>query len=374
MIIHLITDDKFADYAIEQFTSVDASSVFVLMKSSENEQIVNIKSIDKVQQIVENSNEYDYFIKNITVDDAVITHGLFYPWQEKIVSLIPNEVKVAWVCWGGEIYGRKKLLLSFLGHKTKVLYWQKQLKRLIKSKKLLGDGYFASMTSFRRINYCLSDMYEEFEFVNNYTKSNMKYLWYNYYSIEETLGDLQDSKVNGINIIIGNSCTLENNHLDAFKLLKHFDIEDKQIIVPLSYGSDWLKRIILNRGMRLFKNNFRPLLTFMNRDEYNKTLCSCSIFIMPHYRPQAQGNIITGLWLGAKVYLSNKSITYNYFKQKGFYVFSIEDDLKSNNKFVLNGLNENQIIHNRNILMEVYGKENVMLNVKKIIEELNSIA
>lgn len=371
MILHLITDDKFADYAINQFSLIDPSSQFVFVKYSEDEKIQNIKHVDKIIQVTFQSEKYEDLIKGLENYSAIVVHGLFYPWQEKIILSLPANVKIAWVCWGGEIYGRKQLLPHFLSKKTKQIYWQKQFRRFLKSKRLLGNDYFADISTFQRINYCLSDMQEEFQYVKEFTHSKMQYFWYNYYSIEETLADLQYKKINGNNILIGNSCTLENNHLDAFKFLNELNIHNRKIIVPLSYGSGWLQKIVLRKGRKLFGTLFTPLVTFMDRDEYNQLIGTCSIMIMPHLRPQAQGNIITGLWLGAKIYLSKNSLTYTYFKRIGILVFSIEDDLKPDNKEVLTALQDDVIEHNRTIMLREYGKENMMLRIQEIVTELN---
>lgn len=372
MILHLITDDKFADYAINQFTMIDASSQFLLVKSAKNETIQNIKNVEKIIQLTAHSEEYYALLKRLNSYTAVIIHGLFYSWQEEIVLSVPKNTKIAWVCWGGEIYGRRQLLQYFLKNKTKYVYRNKQVKRFLKSKPLLGNEYFTDLSTYKKINYCLSDMQEEYQFVKKFTNSDMKYLWYNYYSIEETLGGLKQNKINGINIMVGNSCSLENNHLDAFKILRRFRIIDRKIIVPLSYGAEWLRNIILKRGTYLFGAIFLPLTDFLDRNEYNKLISSCSIMIMPHLRPQAQGNIITGLWLGAKVYLSNKSLTYYYFKGLGICIFSIEDDLKPTNKLALQALEYVKMEQNREILMREYGRENMMVRIREIVRVLNN--
>lgn len=370
MSLHLITDDKFADYAINQFLSIDSSSVFLLVKTSENEKIKNIEHISEVKQIVVGSEEFICFFENISYYSTVIVHGLFYPWQGEILRMLPPQIKIAWIFWGGEIYGRPDLKLRFFSNKSKILYFGRKLIKTIK-RQIQEKPYFIDKSIYQRTNYCLTDVHEDFEFVRDYTHSSMKELWYNYYSIEETLGELKHEKVNSNNILIGNSCTLENNHLDAFNVLKKFDLSDREIIVPLSYGDIWLKNILLKYGQSLFGSSYLPLTDFLNRNEYNRYLMSCSVVVMNHYRPQAMGNLITSLWLGSKVYMSNKSLLFSYFKRLGIYVFSIEDELKTSNKMALNNLDEYQIEHNRNILKDIYGKENVMFRVKEIVTELN---
>lgn len=370
MILHLFFDDKFADYAIQQFQEIDGSSYFVVVLDNETE-IKHIKQTDKIKLVVFNSTEYHDLLMRLPAYSAIVVHGLFFPWQEQIILSAPENIKIAWVCWGGEIYSRKELLSHFLERQTKWIYWKKQIKRIIRLKTLIGKEFFVNKKTFQRIDFCLSDMPEEYEYVKHFCKSSMEYLWYNYYSIEETLGELKYEYVRGSNILIGNSCSLENNHLDVFNLLKKINLQQRKIIVPLSYGSNWLYSILICKGEKYFKENFIPLNDFLDRKSYNKILCTCPIMIMNHIRPQAQGNIITGLWLGAKVYLNNKSITYSYFKKLGIHIFSIENDLNPSNRKALLPLEKEKVEQNRKILLQQYGMENMLEKTKIIVNTLN---
>lgn len=369
MILHLITDDKFADYAIEQFLLIDSRSTFILIKSSVNENVKNIKNIDKIRQIVDDSDEFYRLFENLNAYSAVITHGLFYPWQEKILNKTPQNVKKGWVFWGGDIYSRPDLKLKYLSPKSKILYYGKSIKNIFKGLRP-GNFFCVDKSVFQGLDYCLTDVHEDFEFVKKYTSSDMKEIWYNYYSIEDTIGVLKEKKVDGNNILIGNSGTLENNHLDVFSTLKKYKLSDRNIIIPLSYGELWLRNILVKAGKKVFGSSFIPLVDFLDRDTYNNYLLSCNVIIMNHFRPQAMGNLITSFWLGAKVYMSRNSLLFTYFKRHGLLVYSIEDELKKNNINALKGLDDNQISHNRKILNEIYGKEQVMTKVKILVDEL----
>ena len=371
MILHLISDDKFSDYAINQFTAMDNSSEFVVLTEVRDLKLNYIKNKQAVTVINVNSTDYIQFCKTINKYNAVILHGLFSPFQVDVFSLLSEKVKVAWVFWGGEIYGRNDIKLKFLSFRSKIIYYTRKSKKLLKGTLLQQEHYFADKSIYKRINYCLTDVHEDYEFVKKYTHSTMKELWYNYYSIEETVGVLTNQRVNSGNILVGNSCNLENNYQDAFRALSRFNLSDRKIIVPLSYGQTWLKRIIMRKGYSQFTDSFLPLTDFLERDSYNNYMLSCSIVVMNHYRPQAMGNIITALWLGAKVYMSRRSLLFTYFQRIDVYVFSVEDDLKPENKEALLPLESNKVERNRTILKNIYGKENMMPRIKAIVEELN---
>jgi hypothetical protein len=372
MILHLILDDKFTDYAINQFLEIEDSSHFVLLVDADTYNVNFIERKKEIQLINIQSPIYKQFCSTINEYQAVILHGLFSPLQVNIIQFLDDDTKLAWVFWGGEIYGRNDIKLDFLSRKSKYIYYYRYLKRLLKGNFRKDDHFFAPKSIFNRIDYCLTDVHEDYEYIKKYTDSPMKELWYNYYSIEETIGELVNQNVNDNNILVGNSCNLENNHIDAFQKLRQFNLPNKKVIVPLSYGQNWLRKIILKNGFKYLGSSFIPLTDFVKLNEYNQIILSCSVVVMNHYRPQAMGNLLTAFWLGARVYMSNKSHLYNYFKRLGVLVYSIEDDLNVMNKMSLTPLTESEVEHNRSILRREYGKENMMKKIKELVQILNS--
>ena len=257
---------------------------------------------------------------------------------------------------------------SFLSKRSMWLLRVRDLKHGLKKQKIDGS-YELPLDLFNRIDYCLTDVHEDFEFVKAYTRSNMEEVWYNYYSIDETIGELKDQPAEGNNILVGNSCTLMCNHLDGFKAAKNFYNENAEVVVPLSYGEPWLRNFLLKRGKHMFGNRFHPLVDFIPRDEYNKIVKSCSVAIMPHYRPQAFGNILTALWLGARVYMSEKNSLYTFFKRIDVNVFSIETDLKEARRPIFFPLSEEEREWNRRVIASIYDKR-VMTDRNRMMVEM----
>ncbi len=364
MILHFLTDDKFADYAIDQFSSFAGSSEFIVVASKG--ELKYIKNEDKVKRIDWNSIEKDSLLEKLSEYKGIVLHGLFMPWQEEIIHCATKQ-KITWMFWGGEIYGRPEVSKMFLATKSKLLLWVYTFKNKIKGKK--NNMYYLPKECYAKIEFCLTDMKNEFDFAKNLMHNQMQMIWYNYYSIEDTVGTLIDKKCTGKNIFLGNSCTIENNHLEAFSLIKKLNIEDRKIITPLSYGSQWLRNFLIKKGRYNFKDNFYPLIDFMPREEYNSLMLNCGVMIMNHYRPQAQGNIITGLWLGMRVFLSKKNMAYQYFKDCGILIYSIEDDLNKHTKLM--PLSEEELQRNRAILYRLYSKESMLQATKNVIDKLN---
>ena len=366
MILHLLFDDKFGDYAIRQFSGSEMHSEFVRITES----LDNESMDESVRSICFDSGAFQELKAVLGLYKAVVFHGLFYPWQESLLRSVPEQVKVAWVFWGGDIYGRRDLNKHFLTPTSKFLLWLHGLKRNIQLK-AKTDRYEIPFDTLRRIDYCLTDIPEDFEFVRKYFDTPIKELWYNYYSIDETLGDLATETVDGVNIVVGNSATLECNHLDGFRALSGFPLNGSEVIVPLSYGEPWVRNLVIKSGKYHFGSHFHPLVEFLPRNEYNRLIKSCAVAIMPHYRPQAFGNILTLLWLGTRVYLSERNTLLSFFKRIGTLIFSIERDFKESNPQVMLPLGSEEILQNRKALLAIYGKKEMHQKIIELVNNLN---
>ena len=374
MILHFLihgqkTEKQFATYALLQFSAPEMNSEFVVMsfdkKAKDDILYQNVRIVNPHVK-----EEMDSLLKSLSDYSAIILHGAFEPWCEVILRNVPESVKVAWVFWGGEIYGRQELTNAFLAPRSKMVLWIRNVLQGIRKKRV--KHYEIPKSLYKRVNYCLTDMEEEYEFAKEYLDvPEMKYHRYNYYSVEETLGDLSEDCCYGGNIIIGNSASIECNFLDAFPVVRRIKRKDSSVIVPLGYGDPWVRNLVLKFGVIYFGDSFVPLIDYMPRSEYNKVLLSCSSMIQPHYRPQAQGNIITGLWLGMRVYLSERSFAYQYFKRIGVSVYSIEHDLK-HGSVSCEPVDSKVLDNNRRMLKYWYGKEAMRSRILDLVSVLES--
>lgn len=370
MILHFLSDDKFSDYVINQFSGPEMCSEFVLV--SESDTTKHFQNLDKTKRVNPCSDgEMNYLISMLNNYSAIVLHGLFFPWCETILRNVPDNVKVAWVFWGGEIYGRKDLKYSFLLPRTKAVSLAKDFKDWLCGKK--NNIYELPKELFHRVDYCLTDMQEEFEFARQYiNSSNLKHIWYNYYSVDETVGELMNRQAFGDGVFVGNSCTVECNYFDVFWKLSRLLKDNKRVVVPLGYGSPWLKKRVMDYGKKSFGSRFTPLIDFLPLEDYNKILLSCSTMIQPQRRNQAQGNVITGLWLGMKVYLSERNFAYPYFKRLGMNVFTVEHDLNDEGQDPFAPLSQQEINYNRKVLLKWYKWEVMKEKNLKMVELLEA--
>lgn len=363
MILQLVAIDKFADYVIRQFEPYNDVVKTILLESGVDVNLVKCRENTSI--INPYSSVFDKLLTSLSAYESIIIHGLHWPWVEKVIKAKPSNTKVAWVFWGGEIYGRPDIHHQFLTSTSKFFTSLYSLKKRAKTK----NSYFVPKDVFKEINYCLTDEVEEYEFAQDYTKANFNHLEYNYYTLEELLGNLYDCKCTGDNIFLGNAASVECNCWGSLFRLRLSNICNKKIIVPLSYGVPWVRNSVVNIGKFLFRSKLIPLIDFLPLQEYNKILLNCNVMIMPHIQPHAQGNIIVALWVGMRVFLSKKNLSYRYFKRLGCVVYSIEDDL-GYNLSDFKCLTDEEITINRNILKSIYSKESTDKKVKIIIDKL----
>jgi len=367
-ILHILEDDKFSDYAFEQFEQLSIPSDYVLMNTSNHVELV--KHRDKMIAI-NNRDAYNKLIASLSNYTAVILHGMFWWFDREILNHVPATTKVAWVNWGGEIYGRKDVYYDFLSPVSGLLERLNNWKKRTFVKDYREHHFEVDLNLFRRVDYCLTDEYEEFEYARTYLqKPDLQYLMYNYYTLEDMIGALMDKRCKGNHIFLGNCGANECNYWEAIPKVSRLKERGQKVIVPLGYGAPWVKNWVMRFGKLFFRKDFMPLIDFLPREQYNELICNCSTMIMPHYAPRAQGNIITALWLGMRVYLSEHNMTYHYFKRLGCTVYSIEKDLKRSNKECFKPMTDEELEHNRKILYATYSRESTMKAVQHIAETL----
>lgn len=367
MILHLLTDEKFTDYVIRQFVEPEMHSEFVLIPSNNSMHLV--KNIDKCRIVSSHSTAFKNLLDALGTYTGIVLHGLFWSeWQTQVLEAVPSHVKVAWVCWGGEIYSSRNSGYTFRAPATKLLL---RLRSIMKRERRSSD-WEVPRSLYKRLDFCTTSIEEEYEYAKSFFQSEMRHIWYTYYSIEETVGKLMNARCYGNNVWLGNSASICNNHFDVILLLARrkcrSHLNGRQVITPLSYGEPWMRSFVCRAGGAVFGDSFRPLKSFLPRDEYNSLMLGCSTMIIGATEPLAQGNIITALWLGMRVYLSEKSMSFHFFKRIGVIVFSLESDLS---EYFFSPLTDEDVLHNREILSRVYGLEHVMQGAKSLVQALS---
>lgn len=134
-----------------------------------------------------------------------------------------------------------------------------------------------------------------------------------------------------VNILVGHNAHVFNRHREVLNILERFNQENIMLHLPLSYGNDGAERVanyprkVKEYAKILFPQKVKTLEKLMDKWRYDKFLASIDIAVLGAPRQNALGNIIRLLYMGKKVYLAPDNPLYEFLKEKGFHIYSIED-------------------------------------------------
>ena len=278
------------------------------------------------------------------------------------------QIPTFWIGWGGDYYWLIDTLKDFEIYLPKTKKWAQNsaynlIDFLVKDLKKLKRKKNA--TILNQLDYFAPALSSEYDLIkSNYKKFKPELVHFNYgYLNNQVIQQLEKLHVAGEKILIGNSATPTNNHLDVLDDLKGI-LQEEKLIFPLNYGKDDYKKML----MHFIHNNFEKaeiLKEFVPNDDFNRILMQCQNVIMGNKRQQALATILLSLYMGANVFLYEKSVNYAFLKKEKFHLYTIEQ-LKKNSSLLKSKLTENQIIANRE-------KINHLWSIQRNVDVLNQL-
>ncbi|MBD3611205.1 MAG: TDP-N-acetylfucosamine:lipid II N-acetylfucosaminyltransferase [Hydrogenovibrio crunogenus] len=322
------------------------------------------------------------FLKKLKGFDLVVLHG-FDVFKYPLVVLAPAGVKFAWLGWGYDyydyIYANPDDLLLVDTQALKTECSQKSLKQSflpVKSlkkiaRKAIELGF--RQKALKRIDTISPVLKEDYDLLKSagLLKPLPDFVPWNYGSLEESLiKNFIGQRVSGTKVLVGNSASFTNNHLEAFEFLQQLAKPEEsklQVIAPLSYGDDCCKQAVIEKGVSCFGESFQSVTDFMPIDEYVALIKQCGFVVMNHKRQQAVGNIVIMLYLGARVFLREENPTYQMLKNEGAIVNTLVE-LKAQPGLLKTPLNENEITQNIEVLYKHWSKAVIDQKTKNLVE------
>ncbi|MFI3296587.1 MAG: TDP-N-acetylfucosamine:lipid II N-acetylfucosaminyltransferase [bacterium] len=335
-ILHIIKDDKFFDLVLPKFDLVDNyNNVYLLYVKNKEYQYKYIKNIDRVTMVNDWQDVCEMLSSNAVY--AIYFHSLDnnkYKWLE----LINIETIVICWFWGFELYStsvRKGLIeLNCFKPITKRDFFIRYRGFRLLLKDIINAIIFKATREYNkrismlnRIDYIQTVLSTEYDLLNKNNLLQGKYLKMPQFS--KRYNTIPASKVISGDILLGNSATPTNNHLDVLEALKKVPIQaDRQVILPLNYGNGLYLKFLKNRLKGYNNHNILMLDEFLPLVEYEKLMQRCTHAIFGHIRQQAMGNISFCIKNGIKIFLYKDSLAYRHLKEKlGCIIYSIENDL-----------------------------------------------
>jgi hypothetical protein len=326
-VLHVTPDDKFFDPVFEHWeVNENFINEAIFITKSRHYQFRFIKNTDEVNVLYNTK----MVTERLSADDYDII--FFYsirPNLYKYFRFIPQNKIVIWWMWGLDIYNPVKGLPPFINldlYKPLTNEYNKRVNNNLKNKLyklycLLIKNIMRKqrLEMLQRIDYFQPVLKEEYSMMcaNPNFRASEFYCKPSVNNVEK----VELKRADG-NILLGNSATVTNNHLDVLETVKKFRQDQQQIIMPLNYGNgkykEWLSKYIDYPFVT-------PIYNYMPREEYFKMLDDCSYAVVGTIRQQAMGNIGYALRHGIKVFLYKDSVAYKSLKDSGYVVYAIED-------------------------------------------------
>ena len=368
-ILHLIIDHQVIERMLGKYERLFPGCNDVIVFSNDNV-IKHLNRYAKCPKITRKDvksqgNSFDYLKYQF-----IVAHYLTLE-MVSFISFAPSNIHVSWEIYGHDLYNQ---FLEPMGYqvqavnKNKYLSLKAQILNRLGLLKIAAFVLYGDRTQFDFIKKryfklianrldsvqvgcdCDADLLEKYSGLKK-----PRFKTFNY-SLEDVLGALYRASFNDDSniIMIGNSASLSNNHLYVLDYIKNYQLNGDRIIMPLSYGGlPKYKKEVMDKYELFFKGKVSPILDYLPLHEYNKLFTDVKTMVMASWRQESLGTIIMGLYLGIKIYMSNRSPLYSSLKKEGFLIFSIEDTCEEQ---FLNALKNEEKLFNRNILLNNYNE------------------
>jgi dTDP-N-acetylfucosamine:lipid II N-acetylfucosaminyltransferase len=375
MNLHLTYDNQFIDNIIRASASLGRDDKFVIYTNEEKSKLDSVKSSVPFAQI-------DSVKFKELVGDLSQYRNIYIHWLEgrivEVVLNIPKEVQVIWCFWGGDGLELKPLE-TWVYQPKSFAYFRKlqrirlnqiiNLRTILYRRRMKLVNEALQIKAMQRVDFFAHYLPMDFEKIREVSQMKAQFIPFHYAALEDLVDtSTPPNALNGGDILLGNSDTLTNNHFEAIDVLSQLNLTGRKVVCPLSYERGSYAHDIKTYGENALGNAFMPLLDFMSKEAYGAVLKNISFAVMNHNRSQALGNIVSLLWNGTKVYMSEESTLYHYLLGEGLIVFSIQKELKSDNEHVFLSLEKEQVENNRSTLQRIFGREAHLQKINNMLE------
>ncbi len=293
--------------------------------------------------------------------DRIVLHALVDYMPTLLGYLRQNiEFKTYWIFWGYELYetigyekGYKLVDEPFSPFRKECYFTPNRVSKFIR--KITHNYRPAAFESlFPHIDYFCFWNKSDYDLLRKYYDYPIEFRYFSYGSNRKgqeptNLAPL-DRAESGV-ILVNHQASLFGNHTTVLKRLDEIDPDHSHdIIAPLSYGSAPIRKSVLKAGRKMFGDRFKPILDYMPAAEYFKIINNVDVAIFGQRRQEASGNIIELLKNGVKVFLRNDNNLLGYYRDKGYIIYSFEDDLADESALRPLSLEEKR--HNRKCYLE----------------------
>ena len=309
MNLHLMTEGKFVERFVRfvnKYYPDRENYFYIYNKEPEEEQRTQL-DLDNLEYT---DNLFESVDLSLVGDGKVFVHSFYLIHTIKycnyLVKHIPAD-RIVLIIYGADLYNNRYILKdNFLHPGIWVQEYDK--KRMIK-----GISNFMTFAS------------PDFELMCKWygAKGRQYDCLYPSNANVELLSTLRsEGRSEGpVRILLGNSATVTNKHMEALDWLSKYRDEDITIICPLSYGDMNYAHKVEDKGKGYFGDNFKPIYDYMSINDYSRMLNDIDIAIYNNNRQQATGNIEILGYLGKKIFVRSDTTTWQHYVGRDNCVF-----------------------------------------------------
>lgn len=375
-ILHVGPDWQFYRLAQDQFEALSpAASTYVVMESAGTPRNGHMQASPRSIPLRMSAASMPKLARLASASASVVIHGLNRHTAVAALAA-PKNAPVMWSGWGYDYYPHlyDRAGASLLGGQTQ---------ELVRTE---GRGRDASRLPSRwaanrmvsaaasRVDLFSSPIPQDFDVMRrNFPKCTAEYIRFNYGSFDSLfgVGSPRAALAPRPAVLVGNSATPSNNHLEAFAaILDQPSLNDHEVVVPLSYGDPWYADSISRIARNWFGDRVTLIRELMPLAEYNAMLGRCEVVVMNHYRQQAIGNIVAALLRGSRVYMSARSPLFDFLNGLGAVVHEL-DGLGAAGPIGA-PLNQRQWEENRLALHSYWSEGRVLESTEHVIARLTA--
>ncbi len=308
-IVHIVQRDKFTSGYIN-FMKIYMNEYhhhFIVLKKEQELKVVNQEGMVFVEDFCSKLDQATAHL--LSCAEMIIVTGVFSSFQ--ILRRLPKRIlsKTYLHFWGAEFYG----------------WAENQGKRSIKE----NLRFQIRKKCFKRCAgyiFLIDGEYENFQKIFGIKKRHFIAPMPDDPCKDYKLADFRKKRnENCVKVLVGNSATESNQHMEVIDWLQRYRSHSIQIYMPLSYGEDTYREIVIQYAQKKLGNRFFPILHYMDGKDYMEFVSQMDIGIFNNNRQQAMGNIQMCLGLGKKVFLREDTSMWKRYLKDGYMIFPIRN-------------------------------------------------
>lgn len=379
-ILHLGHDSHFVDFLVARFERVRPGENELVVVSAAEEAPRPAEFTGPTYRVPPRADRVDEVLERAAAADLVIAHTMT-KFAAMVCAQLPPGPRLVWSGFGYDYY---------VGASAENMFGQLTLDliadiydgrqpdatgRLVRETELGTKLEPAALDLIQQFAAARSDYFSAPVdadlpvFTRAFPGFKGQYHQLNYGDLASMFHD-PEAVVSGQDILVGNSASWTNNHLEAFRLLGKSDLGSRRVIVPLTYGESGYRNAVLRAGKQRLGKQFVPLVEHLPLDDYLELLGGCGVALFMHRRQQGVGNIVAALQQGSTVYLDRRNPLFGWFRSRGVQVRPAADLRQA---ALPEGPEAPAVLaRHRAIIAELWGSEKVDANIRTLLAEVES--